>query len=412
VAFTAAILMNLVILCAVCLGASSVATWLGQPDLRLLILGLSPMFILRALEGVPNAMLVRRLLVRDFVMSSTVATIVGATVGLSLAIAEKGLLSLAGMAVSESLVATSLAFVFAMRAKVWEPQISFDLRALRELLGFGVPATGTRLLLVAQGSADILIVGGRLGATQLGRYSLGYRCLLLPLDRMLDALGGVLEPVLATLQKDLPRFRAMVVRVERHVCALYAPLVVGMGVMAHNLVLVVFGPAWLPAVPVLQVLSLNGPRLAITRLHAYACEELGYPRVGLLVIGAQVVVGIPASLIAAKHGIVAVAIAFTATGWLTAPLSFVLVRRVAGLKARPQVVALRGILVACALMAVSILVLQRLLSGLVQPAIALIAEATVGGICYLVVVGLLDAPLLRTIIGDISRQRQSLGTKQ
>jgi polysaccharide transporter, PST family len=409
-AFTANIIVNLVLVATVCVTASSVAIWLGEPDLRWLLWVLSGMLLLRALEGVPNAMLVRRLLVRDFVLSSMVATIVGAIVGVSLAIAGFGLPALAGMAASEAFVATSLAWVFAIGAEVWRPRISLQMRTLRELIGFGVPATGTRLLLVAQGSADILIVGGRLGATQLGRYSLGYRCLLLPLDRMLDALGGVLEPVLATLQDDRSRFQEMVLRAERHVCALYVPLVVGMGVVAHDLVLVLFGPAWLPAVPVLQVLSFNGPRPALTRLHAYACEELGYPRVGLLVVGAQLTLGIPASLVAANHGIVAVAIAFTTTGWLTAPLSFVLVRRVAGLNAGPQLFALRGILVASVAMAVTVLVVQQALSQLREPAVALAAELFVGGAAYLVVLGLLDGPLLKSIIRDISRRRESFGT--
>ena len=85
----------------------------------------------------------------------------------------------------------------------------------------------------------------------------------------------------------------------------------------------VFGPEWLPAVPPLQILSLNGLRLALVRLHAYACEARGHPRAGLIVIGAQVALGAPASIIAARFGIVWVAVAFTVTGWLVMPLSFV-----------------------------------------------------------------------------------------
>src|SRR5262249_17904568 len=178
------------------------------------------MFLLRGFEGVPNAMLVRRLYVRDFVLSSTIATVAGAAVGITMALANAGLWSLAGMAVTESFVATSLAWLFATRAGVWRPPLAFDLETLPALLRVRPAASGTRFLAVAPGSVDSIVVGRQLGTEALGQYSLGYRFLFLPLEKLLDAIGGVLEPVLATLQDDADRFQDTLLRVERYVCAL------------------------------------------------------------------------------------------------------------------------------------------------------------------------------------------------
>src|SRR5207248_211325 len=107
----------------------------------------------------------------------------------------------------------------AMRARVWRPQLSLHRSTLADLLGFSVAASSTRMLIVAQGSIDSVIVGRQLGTEALGQYSLGYRFLFLPLDKLLDAIGGVLEPVLAALQDDVTRFQHTLLRVERYVCA-------------------------------------------------------------------------------------------------------------------------------------------------------------------------------------------------
>src|SRR5204862_2070400 len=270
-----------------------------------------------------------------------------------------------------------------MRAGVWRPRVSFHLATLKDLLGFSAAASGTRMLVVAQGSIDSIVVGRQLGAEALGQYSLGYRFLFLPLDRLLDAIGGVLEPVLAALQDDVARFQTTLLRVERYVCALYVPLTLGAAVVAHDLVVVVFGPEWLPAVPVLQILALNGLRLAVVRLHAYACEARGHPRAGLVVIGAQVILGTPASIIAAHYGIVWVALAFTITGWVVVPFSFVFVHRITGLGAARQIRALRGILVATAVMVVAVVAVQYALDPVASPATILVVAVLTGVAVYL-----------------------------
>ncbi len=404
VAFTTSGLCGLVLMVVVFATAGTIATWFSEPELGPLLRVLSVMFLLRGFEGVPNSMLVRRLFIRDFVLSSTIATAAGAAVGVVMAIANAGLWSLAGMAVTESFVATSLAWMFATRAGVWRPQLSMHLATLKDLLGFSIAASGTRLLIVAQGSIDSIVVGRQLGADALGQYSLGYRFLFLPLDRLLDAIGGVLEPVLATLQDERARFQDTLMRVERYVCALYVPLTLGTAVVAHDLVLVVFGPQWLPAVPALQILSLNGLRLALVRLHAYACESRGHPRAGLIVIGAQVALGAPASIIAARFSIVWVAIAFTVTGWIVVPLSFFFVRRITGLGFMRQVVALRGILIASGVMVAAVIGVQQALDPVAPRSAVLLAGVVTGVAVYLAGVLILDRTLLTSALRDMSRR--------
>jgi len=406
VAFTTSGTIGAVFMVVSFLTAGTVAGWFNEPELTSLLRVLSLMFLLRGFEGVPNAMLVRQLYIRQFVLSSTIATVAGAAVGVSMAIRGAGLWSLAGMALTESFVATSLAWGFAARARVWRPRLAYDGGALHDILGFSAAASGTRMLLVAQGNIDSIVVGRQLGTEALGQYSLGYRFLFIPLDRLLDAIGGVLEPVLAALQDEKQKFQDTLLRVERYVCAVYLPLTLGTAVVAHNLVLVVFGEEWLPAVPALQILSLNGLRLALVRLHAYACESRGHARAGLIVVGVQVAIGAPASIIAARYGLVWVAVAFTVTGYLVTPLSFVFLDRITGVGPIRQLVALRGVLVATGVMVVLVLGVQHVLEDHLGRSSLLAVSVAAGVLSYLLILSVIDRPLLRSVIRDLSRRHR------
>src|SRR5262249_43151635 len=157
----------------------------------------------------------------------------------------------------------------------------------------------------------------------------------------------------------------------------------------------------------LQILSLNGFRLALVRLHAYACEARGHPRAGLVVIGAQVALGTPASIIAAHYGIVWVAAAFTMTGYAVFPLSFVFLRNITGVSIRQQFVALRGVLVSAGLMFVAVVAVQHVLDPLVARSVTLVVAVGVGVLSYFALMGVLDRNLLAGAMRDMTRRNKS-----
>ena len=89
---------------------------------------LSIIFLIRGVEGVPNDMLRRDLHFREFVLSSTAGGVVSGIVGVSLAFylvdhygSSAGIWALVAYALTDALVSTSLAWVFAIRAGVWRP---------------------------------------------------------------------------------------------------------------------------------------------------------------------------------------------------------------------------------------------------------------------------------------------------
>jgi len=102
-------------------------------------------------------------------------------------------------------------------------------------------------------------------------------------------------------------------------------------------------------------------------------------------------------------------VAFTATGWRVTPLSFVLLRHFTGLGPWRQFVALRGILVSTGLMFLAVVGVQRVLTPFVDQALVLVAGVLVGVLSYTAVISVVDRPLLRSALRDVTRRHRPAG---
>ena len=112
--------------------------------------------------------------------------------------------------------------------------------------------------------ADQLIVGGVLGTSSLGQYTVGDNLASLPVRESTTPLSYVLFPAFSKAQDDQPRLRDMYYRAQRLLVAVALPVGVGFALVAEPLVHLVMGPEWSSAALVIQILS------TIFALHAFS----------------------------------------------------------------------------------------------------------------------------------------------
>lgn len=390
-------MLGMVLAGATFLSAGPLATVLGEPEVAPVLRACSVIFLFQGVEGAPNGMLRRALLFRPFVLSSTIAAVLGGAVGIGLAFAGFGVWALVGFAVSEAVIATSLAWVFAIRAGVWRPGWTFDLSPLRSVLGYSTAVTGNRLLFYGSRNVDNLIVGRVLGATALGFYGLAYRLMLFPIQRVTDVVSSVALPAFATLQDDRIRLASGYLRAVRALSAVVIPVTVGIALTAPDLVPVLFGEQWRPAVAPLRVLAVSGPALAMVRLNGNLFEGMGRAGVSLAISAVTLALLVPAFLVGVRHGVMGVAIAYTATAYLGLLPAAHMVARTAGIGVGQQI---RNVLPVLA--GATVMVGAVLLSVPVLPAnelVRLVGTTVVGAGVYLATVALLAQDLL----GDVVR---------
>lgn len=108
----------------------------------------------------------------------------------------------------------------------------------------------------AQLRLDRLIVGGAAGTGALGFYSVASDLANMLVGELLAPMARALLPAYAALQTQAARLRNAAEQAVAGCTAVALPAAAGAALTAPQLIRVVFGEQWLPAVPVFQILCL------------------------------------------------------------------------------------------------------------------------------------------------------------
>lgn len=319
-AFTASAVFGCVLAGVIAASSIPASSFFREPRLRTLLPLLGLTFVMRGFELTPNDMLTRSMRFRSYYISSTIATVVSSVVGLVIGAAGGGVYALVVMMITESTLACILAWVFALRERVWRPSFGFDRRSFRDLAGFSAYVTASGLVSFGNGNGDNLVVGRVLGATDLGYYALAYRVMLLPLQRFGEVVAASAYPALAAVQHEIDRLRVGYIEAMRYVTAVCFPVTIGVAVTAPVAVPLVLGEKWRPAVVPLQILALSGPLLSISHLTSTLARSIGKANWSFWFDCAGLAVYVPAFVLGVRFGLRGVAGAFgVATCVMTGP---------------------------------------------------------------------------------------------
>lgn len=193
----------------------------------------------------------------------------------------------------------------------------------REIIRFGSGVSGFNIVNYFARNADNVLIGKFYGSQQLGYYDRAYRLLLFPLSQALWPVGRIMLPLLARLQTDPERYRKAYVECVSLVMIALQPGIVFSVIFADDIFRMLFGPQWLPAVPVYRWLGLCGLAQVMTSPTGWLFLSQGrgaeFFRVG--VVGSCLTVG--SFLIGISWGPIGLAMAYTITYFATIlPLSF------------------------------------------------------------------------------------------
>lgn len=308
---------------AVILGAPFVEREYDFPQLSQVLLVLGAVMPITAVITISSALLQRSMKFGALTLIAFVAQLTNTILAITLAVAGFGLWSLVWGQVAAFVVQALMGFAIVGTSH----RLSISLRAVRDVLGTGGLFTLSKLLNWGSNSADRLIIGRLLGASELGFYTRA--ATLMRTARQLAGTGPlrVLFASFAKIQDDKPRMRKGFMRsllVTLIVAALVSAFVI---VNAEILVLLVLGPQWLPAVPLMQALFA-----AFIAKSGYVVAEavplsLGLGGQSALRQAAQLLLVIVGAAVGSRFGVVGAAAGVALGYWVFYLLCLVLVRR-------------------------------------------------------------------------------------
>lgn len=363
--------------------ALSAATFLGAPLLAAPLFGeqtaeliqlASPMFLIAALSAVPRSVLWRELEFREVSLIETGSVAFGAIVAVCLALAGFEASAIVLGALAAAVVSSAL---FMTIERPYMPR--WHGRHLREIAGFGAPASGAGLLHVAITNVDYTILAARLSAAQVGFYWRAFQLGVVYQDKISGIMMRLAFPVYSRT-KDLAQLTRLHERATRVHAATVVPLLAILIVTAPVLIPWLFGPEWGPSVLPTQILAVAGMIAAILTGFPQVLLAAGKPQALLRFNVVLLAVYAGAVFATVQRGIVAVSIAVVAVYVAQLVVVYaVLLRRVVGIPVGQMVTDLAPALAGgLALLAVCFPLTHWMRAADVPPILILLAVGSLG----------------------------------
>ncbi len=300
-----------------------VADFYREPAVQPLFIAVSFSFLIVSLGVTQEALLTRAMSFRALELRQMAAALIGATVAIVIAARGGG----AWAIIVQQLVVVGVATTLIWFVSAWRPHMLFSTESVRDLGTFGGNVFGTRMVYYLNRNADNLLIGRFLGPAALGAYSLAYNVILLPFSQVAGPLEQLLYPAFSRMQDETARLREAFLRVNRLVCTINTPLLLGVAVLADQFVPVVLGDQWHSAIPVIQILAVVGVAQSVQALNGSVLQArdrtdwlLRYSLVFTGVTVAAFVAGVP-------FGIVGVAVSLAIASCFLEPLYAVITAR-------------------------------------------------------------------------------------
>ncbi len=326
----------------------------NEPMIRPVIAWLSLLCIPRALISVHSALFRRQLDLRIFAVRTILGYLVGGAVGLVLAVDGWGVWALV---VSQFVQAVVIVLVM-WRSSDWRPHLLFSKSAFTELLHFSKHFMAASIIRSCIDDFGSVLIGLSLDVTAVGYYALALRVIRAVITVTMTPLQLVMMPVLTRITNNRERFGAAYTDMIVMASTVWVPAVAGLGLMAPDLVPMVFGAHWESATTILQAMCFASVTMPLWAFSGQALSAFGRPdafaRLAYWQLGLYCLV-FP---IASHFGVLAVGWAWSALSAIMVPVALIILRQSFGLDIATLLVKTARIVLAGAVMA-GVLLLAR-----------------------------------------------------
>lgn len=243
-----------IVLCAtLCLSAPAIADFFARAPLTNLLRVMSVIVIINAFAIIQRTIFTKKIDFKTQTKISLISSITSGVVGIGMAIAGFGVWSLVGQQVSRQSLNTAFLWIYAK----WYPRLQFSSESFKELFGFGWKLLVSGLIDTVWRQIYLVVIGKCYAPSTLGQYTRAQQFGSIFSDNLTSVVQRVSYPVLSSIQDDKERLKAGYKRIIKTSMLITFVLMLGMAGCAESMILVMVGPQWLPAVPLLQIICFN-----------------------------------------------------------------------------------------------------------------------------------------------------------
>ena len=236
------------------LASPFIASFYKTPKLEFILQVLSFNFLISSMTLLHQALLEKELRFNLLAKIEIIATLIGAVVGILMALNNFGVWSL----VSQNLVNISTVSILLGLNKSFKPKMHFKFLDVRNIANYSLNLAGFNIVNYFVRNSDYVLIQKFLGETFLGFYNLAYRIMLYPLQNVTAVISRVMFPIYSRLQDDDEKFRESYIELTNLIALITFPLMSWIVAVSDLFIISLFGEKWVSVIPLLIILAPIG----------------------------------------------------------------------------------------------------------------------------------------------------------
>lgn len=251
-----------------------VAEFFNLPELLWVLRAIGLIIVINAFSMIQTNRLRKQLELKKLACANLCAYTVSGILAILAAYSGLGVWSLVILQVGYSSILTIILWVVGS----WMPSAVFSRESMRELFGFGGYLLAATLLQEICKNLQGVIIGKRFSATAMGLYSQASKLDRIASYTLPNILVQVMYPVYASVQDDDERLVNMLGLNTRLISSVIFPLMAVLILVAHPLIVCLWGDAWSACAPYFQILCVGGLFICLQNTNFFAVAAKGKSR--------------------------------------------------------------------------------------------------------------------------------------
>jgi len=225
-----------------------------EPQIKSITRVISLVLIINAIGLIQRTMLTKKINFKAQTVIDITAAVISGIIAIVFALLGFGVWSL----VIKTLTMQLLQTVFLLVANRWKPTFVFSVTSFKKLFHFSWKLLVANLLSKLYDSIYYMIIGKTFTATDLGYYSKAKALADIAENSVTNSLQKVSYPVLSNIQNDGDRLRSGYRKLLKISVYIAFPVMLGLAAVAPELLIILLGEKWEPAIPYFQILCVAG----------------------------------------------------------------------------------------------------------------------------------------------------------
>lgn len=231
-----------------------IALYFHEPRLTWLSRFVFLSFVIASLGITSNAYMIKKMMNRELAVCAIIALVGSGLVGITLALNGYAYWSLAWQQVAYISILNLCRFYYTPRLA----SLHIDFGPVRRMFSFAVKILVTKIINTVSSNILTFIFGRLYPMHAVGNFSQAFKWDTMANSLVANTVGQIAQPVMVSIVDERDRQRLVFRKMMRFTAFLAFPAMLGLALVAHELILLTVGPKWEGCVPLLQILCVSG----------------------------------------------------------------------------------------------------------------------------------------------------------